>query len=398
MHVWATAVIAPTDVVIQKVSGALTNAVFFVSCPSVPAAHTVLLRVYGSSSGCLISRPRELHILHVLSSKYKIGPRVYGTYDNGRIEEFFDSVTLTAADIRDPEISRWIGARMAELHSVDIESVGVPNPTAGEDQHGFDIAVNIYGWLAAAEEVLALSGVSEGTRQELDLPRFKAEWVRYLAWALERPHSFGSRRVFAHNDAQYGNLLRLRDGSEGVDEHRQVRPPSALHFSTAERPLDHRRGLRVRGAKPRRVRHREPLPRVDRKLSRRRAAHTHTRALPLRGGAAQLLRGVHRARGDARGGPARRRRGARGGGRRARPRRARVGRRVARGLGDLGRRAGARGPRGGCGHARVRLHRLRAGAHGGVPRGACLVRYLTTCTHTYLCTIYFLGISFSYTH
>ena len=236
MHVWATAAIAPTDVVIQKVSGALTNAVFFVSCPAVPAAHTVLLRVYGSSSGCLISRPRELHILHVLSSKYKIGPRVYGTYDNGRIEEFFDSVTLTSADIRDPEISRWIGARMAELHSVDIESVGVPNPTASEGQHGFDIAVNIYGWLAAAEEVLALPGVSEPTRQELDLSRFKVEWARYLAWALSRPHSFGSRRVFAHNDAQYGNLLRLRGGSDGVDEHRQVRPSPRTCFFP---PLTH---------------------------------------------------------------------------------------------------------------------------------------------------------------
>ncbi len=55
------------------------------------------------------------------------------------------------------------------------------------------------------------------------------------------------------------------------------------------------------------------------------------------------------------------------------PRCARVGRGVTRGLGDLGRRAGARGPRGGRGRARVRLHRLRARAHGGVPRAARLV-------------------------
>ncbi|KAJ3514609.1 hypothetical protein NLJ89_g2278 [Agrocybe chaxingu] len=220
IRVWATAQIPPEDVMIHKVSGALTNAVFFVSCSSVPSARTLLLRVYGSSSGALISRPRELHILHVLSSRYKIGPRVYGTFDNGRIEEYFDSVTLTSEDIRDPQISGWIGARMAELHSVDIDAVDGQKPA--DDIHGYEIAADVKSRLGAAEQVLKLSTVSEVTRQELDLSRFKREWARYFAWALKQRRHFGAKRVFAHNDAQYGNLLRLKDGSEGVDEHRQI--------------------------------------------------------------------------------------------------------------------------------------------------------------------------------
>ena len=182
-----------------------------------------MLRVYGSSSGSLISRPRELHILHVLSSKYKIGPRVYGTFDNGRIEEYFDSVTLTAEDIRDPRTSQWIGARMAELHSVDIDVVcGTDVPNTNDASPQFEIAANVSSWLGPAEEVLKLPGVDKAIVRELDLPRFRAEWDRYLGWVLNRAHTFGTRRVFAHNDAQYGNLLRLRDGSEGLDEHRQV--------------------------------------------------------------------------------------------------------------------------------------------------------------------------------
>ncbi|KAF8971502.1 protein kinase subdomain-containing protein PKL/CAK/ChoK [Flammula alnicola] len=205
VHGWSAGQISPGDIDIRRVSGALTNAVFFVSCPSVPSARTFLLRVYGSSSGCLISRPRELHILHVLSSRYKIGPQVYGT-------------DLTATDIRDPQISTWIGARMAELHSVDIEAIGVTSLTSMR----FSIAVNVTSWLTSAEEVLKLPAVSDTTRQELNLASFRKEWERYLAWVLSRPRSFGTRRVFAHNDAQYGNLLRLKDGSEGVDEHRQI--------------------------------------------------------------------------------------------------------------------------------------------------------------------------------
>ncbi len=200
----------------------------------------------------------------------RLDPRVYGTYDNGRIEEFFDSVTLTAADIRDPEISRWIGARMAELHSVDIESVGVPNPTASEEEHGFDIAVNIYGWLAAAEEVLALPGVSETTRQELGLSRFKVEWARYLAWALARP----SQLRLAPRVCTQRCTVRQPAAPPRRQRRRRRAPPGAplpsdLHFLTADpSPQDHRRRFRVRRAEPCRVRHREPLLRVDRELPR----------------------------------------------------------------------------------------------------------------------------------
>lgn len=219
---WSTPQIAPEDIVVTKVSGALTNAVFFVSCPSGPSTQTILLRVYGPSSGSLISRPRELHTLHILSSRYNIGPRVYGTFDNGRIEEYFDSVTLTSTDIRDPQISRWIGARMAELHSVDVQAIDGDSLSSKYDNSGMEFVANVKLWLGPAEEVLRLSGISDATRQELDLPGFRNEWNRYLAWLLSRPRTFGTRRVFSHNDAQYGNILRLKDDSEGLDEHRQV--------------------------------------------------------------------------------------------------------------------------------------------------------------------------------
>lgn len=158
---------------IHKVSGSLTNAVFFVSIPgetfdvssagtrtpmlastalravtpadferppdtpkvgSDPAptrsvhieAPTLLLRIYGPSSGSLISRKTELHILHTLSSAYAIGPRVLGTFSNGRVEEYFHSRALHKEEMRDARISRWIGRRMRELHRVPLETMEVP--------------------------------------------------------------------------------------------------------------------------------------------------------------------------------------------------------------------------------------------------------------------------------
>lgn len=162
---------------IHKVSGSLTNAVFFVSIPpetfdvsgtgsATPMlassalravtvadfetpetpkvgsdshttrsvhieAPTLLLRIYGPSSGSLISRKTELHILHTLSSAYAIGPRVLGTFTNGRVEEYFHSRALHKDEMRDAQISRWIGRRMRELHRVPLETMEVPGGDDG---------------------------------------------------------------------------------------------------------------------------------------------------------------------------------------------------------------------------------------------------------------------------
>ncbi|TFY57166.1 hypothetical protein EVJ58_g7196 [Rhodofomes roseus] len=199
----------------------MTNAVFFVSCSRVEGTRILLLRIYGPSSGALISRPKELQTLHVLSSKYHIGPRVYGTFENGRVEEHFDATTLTAEDLRDPQISSWIGARMAELHDVDVQDV---EEARGEDSH-WDIAAmqNVQSWLIFAREVLALPGVSGDVLRALDLDAFESQWRQYAHWLQEVESAEGvSRRVFAHNDTQYGNLLRLKALKDGMPEHRQI--------------------------------------------------------------------------------------------------------------------------------------------------------------------------------
>ncbi|KAH7883837.1 kinase-like protein [Phlebopus sp. FC_14] len=223
---WHKVRLAPSALSIRKVSGSLTNAVYFVSCPSSTSVPTVLLRIYGSSSDSLISRPRELHTLHVLSSQYHIGPRIYGTFSNGRIEEYFDSVTLAPSDLRDKTLSRWISARMAELHSVDITAVEGPLTVSSLEGKSWEIGVkkNIKAWLPAARQVLAHLNVDENDRAVLHLDAFCAQWSRYMRWVSNAEKAEGSSpRVFAHNDSQYGNLLRLTGQlPEGSPKHHQI--------------------------------------------------------------------------------------------------------------------------------------------------------------------------------
>lgn len=109
---------------VTRLSGALTNAVYVVSPPDdvekrgegskrYPAK--LLLRVYGPQAEHIIDRENELSVLRRLAKK-KIGPRLLGTFTNGRFEQYLNAVTLTAADLRDPDTSKQIAKRMRELH------------------------------------------------------------------------------------------------------------------------------------------------------------------------------------------------------------------------------------------------------------------------------------------
>lgn len=74
-----------------------------------------MLRIYGPNVEHLIDRESELQILKRLARK-RIGPRILGTFKNGRFEQYLHAKTLTLQDIREPETSKQIAKRMRELH------------------------------------------------------------------------------------------------------------------------------------------------------------------------------------------------------------------------------------------------------------------------------------------
>jgi choline kinase len=144
------------------------------------------------------------------------------------VEEYFDSATLTAEDIRDSVISRWIGARMAEFHSVDVSVVSPPSDLSDSGTFEASVKKCVSSWMKSAREVFAIPTMPRGAAQELDLARFEKEWNIYLKWVSKvEDKTSGSAIVFGHNDTQYGNLLQLTNSVE-TDEHRQVNTPSSL--------------------------------------------------------------------------------------------------------------------------------------------------------------------------
>ncbi|KAG9047317.1 hypothetical protein FS837_002574 [Tulasnella sp. UAMH 9824] len=230
VETWDAPGLKINDIKVERASDSLSNDVFFVSAPDAESPpRKVLIRIYGSLTSLLANRANEVFIVCKLSSVYQIGARIFGTFGNGRIEEFFESRALTEEEIRVPEISRWIAQRMAELHRVDIGEV----MSGGDfDTKSHVSILNWYQtWLPLAREVLGKlerSAIPEehpwrGAIQVINLNQLEAEIQAYWDWLEEYEKEHGeSDRVFSHNDTGARNLLRLTTTPANRPAHYQI--------------------------------------------------------------------------------------------------------------------------------------------------------------------------------
>lgn len=193
----------------------------------------------------LIDRKVELQILKRLARK-RIGPRMLGTFDNGRFEEFFHARTLTAQDLRVPDTSVQIAKRMRELHT-GIELL------EQELDNGPFVWKNWDSWVDRSGRIVSFLDKQSAQNGQVFLcgvkwPLFRKTVEKYREWLDDY---YGGREqvrdqlVFAHNDVsletriwkvlklmycgqtQYGNILRLEPPGESplllpANEHRRL--------------------------------------------------------------------------------------------------------------------------------------------------------------------------------
>ncbi|KAF2874182.1 kinase-like domain-containing protein [Massariosphaeria phaeospora] len=243
------------EIEVQRLSGALTNAVYVVSPPkhvssegeqgnAVPAPKNpspkLLLRIYGPQVEHLIDREGELQILQRLARK-RIGPRMLGTFTNGRFEEFFNANPLSPNELRMPDTSKQIAKRMRELHE-GIELL------QKEREGGPFVWLNWDKWVHRCEKIVTWldQQIIDGNQGSVQSPAdewknrglvcgvqwsaFRKTVEKYRLWLEEQYGGIqrvNERLVFAHNDTQYGNILRLMPAGESplllpANEHKQL--------------------------------------------------------------------------------------------------------------------------------------------------------------------------------
>lgn len=179
----------------------------------------LLLRIYGPQVEHLIDRENELQILRRLGKK-NIGPRVLGTFNNGRFEEYFHARTLTPKDLRNPETSKQIAKRMRELHDgielLEEERLGGPFVWKNWDKW-VDRCEQIITWLD--KEIMAGQNDSNPHNEPwmqrgfvcgVPWPQFRKAVDSYRKWLhASYGGTAGIRQqlVFAHNDVSNSFLM-----------------------------------------------------------------------------------------------------------------------------------------------------------------------------------------------
>ncbi|KAL2324666.1 hypothetical protein Fmac_023724 [Flemingia macrophylla] len=172
--------------------GAMTNEVFRINWPTKNGGEVrnVLVRLYGEGVEVFFNREEEVRTFECMS-KHGQGPRLLGRFTSGRVEEFIHARTLSAADLRNPEVSALIASKMREFHNLHM-------PGAEK----FQIWPRMRKWLGEARSLCSPKDVKGFGLDNLD------EEINIL----EKKLSEGYQEIgFCHNDLQYGNIMMDED-------------------------------------------------------------------------------------------------------------------------------------------------------------------------------------------
>ncbi|KAH1056361.1 hypothetical protein J1N35_034426 [Gossypium stocksii] len=168
--------------------GAMTNEVFQINWPTIhdDLHQKVLVRIYGEGVELFFNRDDEIRTFECMS-KHGQGPRLLGRFPDGRIEEFIHARTLSAADLRDPEISALIAAKLREFHNLDM-----PGPK--------DVLLwkRLRTWLGHAKKFCSPKDAKDFCLNVL------GDEINVLEKELAKDYQ---EIGFCHNDLQYGNIM-----------------------------------------------------------------------------------------------------------------------------------------------------------------------------------------------
>ncbi|XP_046775170.1 choline kinase alpha isoform X4 [Gallus gallus] len=187
--------------------GGLSNMLFQCSLPDsietvADEPRKVLLRLYGA----ILQMGAEAMVLEsvmfAILAERALGPKLYGIFPQGRLEEFIPSRKLSTEELSLPDISAEIAEKMAIFH-------GMKMPFNKEPK-----------WLFGTMEkylnqVLRIKFTRESKTRKLNklLSYNLPQEMKNLRAMLE---ATSSPVVFCHNDCQEGNILLLegRENSE----------------------------------------------------------------------------------------------------------------------------------------------------------------------------------------
>ncbi|CAF2039128.1 unnamed protein product, partial [Rotaria magnacalcarata] len=200
--IWST--ISIDEMILERVPGGLSNYLYSCSLPKHIETQNseprkVLLRIYGEAHRQHRATLLIDSVVCTLLSERKLGPRVYGIFPDGRLEEFVEAESLLASEIRDENISRQIATVLGELHQIDMPLVKEP----------------IWLFNTIERYVLETTSTMNKLRTNEDRQIFQeiqsmCNFTQEFEQLKKLLSTIDSPVCFTHNDFQPGNILRLK--------------------------------------------------------------------------------------------------------------------------------------------------------------------------------------------
>ncbi|CAI2348387.1 unnamed protein product [Caenorhabditis sp. 36 PRJEB53466] len=196
------------DLEVTQMTGGQSNLLYLVSAsdshfsPDTPSRF--LVRLHRQSAVQVFTDT----VVFSIMSERDLGPKLFGFFRGGRLEQFLPSETLDPDTVSLPEVSRKIGAIFPLLHSL---KVPIPKkPRAIEMIREFLKECRDLG--QTSFKLVPGSVDYEGIPEEVTLDRLEKEVTDFEKMCA----LFDETVVFAHNDLWSANILQLNDSKEIV--------------------------------------------------------------------------------------------------------------------------------------------------------------------------------------
>ncbi|XP_066108342.1 choline kinase alpha isoform X3 [Saccopteryx bilineata] len=193
---------------ISVIRGGLSNMLFQCSLPDTVATigdepRKVLLRLYGA----ILKMGAEAMVLEsvmfAILAERLLGPKLYGIFPQGRLEQFIPSRRLNTEELSLPDISAEIAEKMATFHGMKMPFNKEPKWLFGTMEKYLNQVLRIkFTRETRVKQLHRLLGYN--------LP-LELEHLRSLLLSTPSPV------VFCHNDCQEGNVLLL-EGRENTEK------------------------------------------------------------------------------------------------------------------------------------------------------------------------------------
>ncbi|KAL0281631.1 UNVERIFIED_CONTAM: hypothetical protein PYX00_002557 [Menopon gallinae] len=208
---WRT--ITRNQLVVRQVSGGLSNLLYYCALPEgqLPVNNEpskVLLRIYGQTHGEKVLEMKCVTecVIFTLLSESNRGPRLYGIFPGGRLEEYIPARPLTTEELSDDDVSLLIADAVAQIHSMQV-------PISKEPRWLWD---TIERWLRDMENHMRAGEISPNKLALIE-DIINRDLKQELRWLRNYLSSVHSPVVFCHNDLQEGNILMKENVSDNTN-------------------------------------------------------------------------------------------------------------------------------------------------------------------------------------